>query len=170
MLNRTLYGKINSQMKTATRFIPLCMVFVLLVTNMYAQDLNDEMKKRLRQSLITPEKQPEHQPLQHAPQILPEQDREVLKVSPFTRLPTKGDRIQLLYPPEKYKIHINTNVTNAPPINQRPAGSVRYEFVGKNMQMISTAGTTPSSGIGIDFGPIRKRHRKKDNILKMLEK
>lgn len=147
-------------MRNASCFMLMCILFGLIVTETDAQDLNGEMKKRLRQSLIAPEKQPGQQQYQQSPQILPGQDREALKVSPLTKLPTKGDRIQLLNPPEKYKVNIDLNVTNAPPINQRPAGSVRYEFVGKNMQMISTAGerVTPS---GLDFDPIRNRNRKK---------
>ncbi|WP_298646785.1 hypothetical protein [uncultured Proteiniphilum sp.] len=156
-------------MKTTSYFIPLCVIFGLIVIESNAQDLNDEMKKRLRQSLITPEKQSGYQPLQHAPQILPGQDREVLKVSPTTRLPTKSDQIQVLHPPEKYKIHIETRVTNSIPINQRPAGSVKYEFVGKNMMIIPTAGqrVVPS---GHDFDPIRtrnrQRHERTDRLVK----
>lgn len=156
-------------MKNTSCFIPLCILFGLIVTEIAAQDLNDEMKKRLRQSLITPENQPEQQPLQHNPQFQHEQSNDILKVSPFTKLPTKGDRIQLLNPPENYKIEINTTVTNSTPIGVRPRGSVRYEFVGKNMQMIPTAGTRPPSAT-FDNGPIRKRHKRKANILKALEK
>ena len=101
--NCPLSGNNNEQMKNASCLIPLCILFGLIVTELHAQDLNDEMKKRLRQSLITPEKQSGQQQYQHSPQILPEQDREILKVSPTTRLPTRGDKIQLLNPPEKYK-------------------------------------------------------------------
>lgn len=147
----------------------MCIVFGLIVTELNAQDLNDEMKKRLRKSIMAPEKQPGRQPLQRASRLLPEQDNDILKVSPFTKLPTKGDRIQILHPLEEYQIHINTTVTNSTPINQLPPGSVRYEFVGKNMQIISTAGkmVVPS---GYGGGPIRKRHKKNANILKALQK
>lgn len=166
---RPLSGNNNEQMKNASCLIPLCILFGLIVTELHAQDLNDEMKKRLRQSLITPEKQSGEQQYQHSPQILPEQDKEILKVSPTTRLPTRGDKIQLLNPPEKYKTHINTTVTNAPPINQRPAGSVRYEFVGKNMQIIPTGGQIVKPS-GRDFDPIRtrnrKRHERTDRLVK----
>lgn len=150
--------------------ISFCVFFGLFITELKAQDFNDEMKKRLRQSIIMPEKLPEHQPLQRTPQLLPEQDNNnVLKVSPFTKLPTRGDRIKILHPPDEYKIHISTTVTNSAPINQLPRGSVRYEFVGKNMQIISTAGNMviPSGNGG---GPIRKKHKKSANILKALEK
>lgn len=147
-------------MKNTSCFIPLCILFGLIVMETDAQDLNDEMKKRLRQSLIAPEKQTGEQQYQRSPQILPGEDKEVLKVSPFTKLPTRGDRIQVLNPPEKYEIHISTTVTNAPPINQRPTGSVKYEFNGKNMQITPTGGelVVPS---GLDFDPIRNRERRR---------
>ena len=148
--------------------ISFCVFFGLSITELNAQDFNDEMKKRLRQSIIMPEKLPERQPLQHTPQLLSKEDNNVLKVSPFTKLPTRGDRIKILHPPEEYKINISMTVTNSTPINQLPRGSVRYEFVGKNMQIISTAGNmVVPSGNG---GPIRKRHKKNANILKALEK
>lgn len=155
-------------MRSASCVIFLCVLFGLIATEADAQDMNDEMKKRLRQSLIAPEKQSGQQQYQQSPQILPGEEKEVLKVSPFTKLPTKGDRIQLLNPPEKYEIHINTTITNAAPIDERLPGSVRYEFVGKNMQMISTAGTRPSASF--DRGPIKKKHKKNANILKPLQK
>lgn len=147
----------------------LCLLFGVFLTETQAQDFNEEMKKRLRESLIEPEQQPHQQPLQQKPKILQEQNTEVLKVSPFTKLPTKYDRIKLLHPPEDLEIHLNLFPKNAPPIDVRPRGSVRYEFVGKNMQMISTAGTRPSRA-SFDTGPIRKRHKKRANILKPLQK
>ncbi|MDD2298275.1 MAG: hypothetical protein PHU69_01415 [Fermentimonas sp.] len=62
-----------------------------------------------------------------------------------------------------YEMHLNFN--SKTPINQLPSGSVRYEFVGGNMMMISTAGqrVTPS---GYGRGSIRKRHKRNTNILK----
>ncbi len=155
--------------KNASCLIPLCVMFGLIVTELNAQDFNDGMKKRLRQSIIAPEQQSQNQPLPQTPKLLHEQKNDILKVSPFTKLPTKGDRIQILHPPEEYQIHICTTVTNSPPIDQRPTGSVRYEFVGKNMQIISTAGTRPGPA-AFDTGPIRKRHKKNANILKPLQK
>lgn len=156
-------------MKNIPCWISLCILLGLVTTDLYAQDFNDEMKKRLRQSIIAPEKQPGQQQYQHSPQILPGEDNEILKISPFTKLPTKGDRIKVLRPIEDFEIHINLSPTNAPPIDERPRGAVRYEFVGKNMQIISTAGTRPPRS-SFDSGPIRKRHKKRANILKPLQK
>ncbi len=155
-------------MRNTSCLIIVCIIFGLIAVEVNAQDLRDEMKRRIRQSINTPEKQPGLQSLPLNYRTKPAQD-EILKVSPFTRLPTRGDRIQILHSPEEYEIHICMTVTNSTPINQLPPGSVRYEFVGKNMQMISTAGkmVVPS---GHDRGPIRKRHRKKANILKALQK
>lgn len=147
-------------MKKASCLIPLCVVFGLITSELNAQALNDEMKKRLRQSIIAPENQPGNKPFQHSPQILPGQDREVLKVSPTTTLPSKSNQIQVLNPPEKYKVHINTNVTNAPPINQRPAGSVKYDSDGKHMQIVPNGGEIVKPS-GLDFDPIRNRNRRK---------
>jgi hypothetical protein len=152
------------------RFIPLCILFGLIAAESHAQDLNGEMKKRLRQSLTVPEKLPDPPPLKHAPIVQPFQNNEVLKVSPFTKLPTKGDRIRILHPPQEFETHINLAPTNAPPIDERPRGSVRYEIIGGHMQMISTAGTRPGGGLTFDAGPIKKRHKKKENILKALQK
>ncbi|WP_294080925.1 hypothetical protein [Proteiniphilum sp. UBA5384] len=147
-------------MKRTSCLIPLCIVFGVIALKLNAQDLNDEMKKRLRQSLIPPENLSVNPQFQYTPQILPNQDNEVLKVSPTTKLPTKLDRIRILNPPEKYKIYINTTVTNAPPINQLPAGSVRYEYVGKHLEAIPTGGQLVKPS-GHDFDPIRNRNRKK---------
>jgi hypothetical protein len=158
-------------MKNISGFIPFCILFGLIAAELQAQDLNDEMKKRLRQSLTAPEKQPDRPPLKQAPIVQPFQNNEVLKVSPFTKLPTKGDRIRILHPPEESGIHINLSPTNSRPIDMRPPGSVRYEIIGGHMQIISTAGTRPGGGsITFDTGPIKKRHKKKDNILKAFQK
>ncbi len=143
------------------------LLFVSCASVMNAQDIKDVLREQIRQSITTPDMSPmQHQPYQMEQQ---RQQGDILKVSPFTKLPTRGDRIKVLHPPEEYKIHINTNVTNSTPIDQLPPGSVRYEFVGKNMQMIPTAGTRPYPA-GIDRGPIRKRHKKSANILKAFQK
>lgn len=91
----------------------VCIVTATFVSELQAQEFNDEMKKKLRQSLIVPEQNPLEYKNPQTPQIHPLQNPEVLKVSPTTKLPTKFDRIQILHPPEKYEIHLNLNVTNA---------------------------------------------------------
>lgn len=164
----------NGVMNKASYFISLLIiVFGFITTKLNGQSLNDEMKKSLRQSLIIPENKTNQQPFQHSPQIRPNQHQETLKVSPTTKLPSKGDQIQVLHPIEEQSMHINTTVTNSTPINVRPRGSVKFENNGKNMQVISTAGekVTPS---GRDFDPIRtrnrKRHAKTDRLVKAYNK
>ncbi|MDO5523142.1 MAG: hypothetical protein Q4G48_03750 [Bacteroidia bacterium] len=71
------------------------------------------MKKKLRQSLIVPDqKQMQQELLRQSIKIRPQQNDEVLKISPTTKLPTKYDRIQVLHPAEEYEIHLNLNPTN----------------------------------------------------------
>ncbi len=92
----------------------MCFSSTLFVSKLKAQEFNDEMKKKLRQSLLVPEMKPQqHQPEQLSIQISPIQNQEVLKVSPTTKLPTKFDRIVTLNPlPPEAKISIELNVTN----------------------------------------------------------
>ena len=135
----------------------------MIATELNAQDLNDEMKKRLRETIISPQNPSDLNTLNHNPQI----DKDILKVSPFTRLPTKIDRIILIEPINKYQMHLNLN--SSTPINQLPPGSVRYEFIGGKMMMISTAGQRVNPS-GFGRGPIRKKHTRNTNILRAMEK
>ena len=64
---------------------------------------------------------------------------------------------------------MNLNLDTKTPINQLPAGSVRYEFVGGTMMMIATAGQRVSPS-GYGRGPIRKKHKRNTNILNAMEK
>lgn len=155
-------------MRNVYMTIPLCIIFYIIANELNAQDIKDEMKRRFRQEIIELNNKPEHIPIiqRHTSKLFSNQNDKVIKVSPYTKLPTKGDRIILLHHPEDNEIHINLTVTNAPPINERPAGSISFQSMGGKMQIISTSGKsiTPS-GIG---APIRKRHKKSSNILKML--
>ncbi len=91
----------------------LCMMLGLIASEANAQDFNDEMKKKLRESIIMPEKSPVISPEIYDPRLFSEQP-EVLKVSPFTKLPTKFDRLNLQVPPyQEVQINLNTKV----PIN-----------------------------------------------------
>lgn len=64
-------------------------------------------------------------------------------------------------------MHLNLN--SSTPINQLPPGSVRYEFIGGKMMMISTAGQRVNPS-GFGRGPIRKKHKRNTNILRAMEK
>ena len=54
------------QIKPYTMII-LSILYGLIAIESNAQDLNDEMKKRLRQTLISPEIQPSHNMPNHSP-------------------------------------------------------------------------------------------------------
>ena len=140
-----------------------------------AQDMNDEFKKKLRQSLLSPEmnhSQHIYQPSQRNFQQSPD----ILTVSPTTKLPTRLDRFRIVPKLEDKLIRINLNVTNSTPINMRPSGSVRFEFDGERMNARSNAGemVTPS---GLDLDPVRafqgykaaKRQEKVNKIIKAYE-
>lgn len=91
----------------------MCIIAATAASKLNAQEFNDEMKKKLRQSLTVPEQKPiQYQPKRANIQVLPQDNQEVLKVSPATKLPTKYDKIQVLHPPEEYEVHLNLNVTN----------------------------------------------------------
>lgn len=123
------------------------------------------LKEQLRKSLVTPETPMQHQ--QH--QI--EQQRhhgEVLKVSPFTKLPTKFDRIITKATEEGIKINIlnipnkmNIIPTNSPPINMRMVGSTEV-LIGqpKNVPIIKGLHPAPKMLVfpsGMSFDPTHAR-------------
>lgn len=83
------------------------------------------MKKKLRESLIMPEQKPLHHEPQKSIQLRPNQNKEVLKVSPTTKLPTKFDRIQVLYEYKDYKVELNLSYTNTSN-NQLERGKIDY--------------------------------------------
>ena len=118
-----------------------------------AQDMNNEFKKKLRESLISPEMQHSQQRLYPGQREF-EQKQEVLTVSPTTKLPTRLDRFRIVRRLEDKEIRIDLNVTNSTPLNMRPIGSVEFEFDGRRMNARSNAGemVRPS---GIDLDPVR---------------
>lgn len=148
-----------------------CLVFSFLFIScsfvVNAQDMKEAFRERIREmNVSTNMLQSQQQPSQMEQNT---KNDEVLKVSPTTKLPTKGDRLKMLNPPSKYKVNMSATVTNAPPVNRYPVGTVKYVFDGRRMRMESVAGTTPR-GATFDAGPIRKRHKKNENVLKLLEK
>lgn len=160
------------------------MAIAALPSNLNAQEFNDEMKRNLRQSLLVPE-QKRQQQLRPSLEIAPRYDKERLKISPTTKLPTKFDRIQLLHPPEKYKIYINPTVTN-PGRYQSDKAAIdcstgKYHAVpdaGSISQWIQYTGgnyaTGSSSGKGFDADPIRavqnRKARKRKEAVRKIKK
>lgn len=166
--------------------IPSVFMFSLLLiciaTEASAQETNDEMKRKLRESLIVPELNPSKQKI--APirlQPLQKQD-EILKVSPTTKLPTKFDRIETLHAPEVYKIRLDLTVTN----KRDSLVLEKIDYSSGKLHPIpdprSTAHFTQYTGMGGsgivivvgDFDPVRavqrhkarKRQEKVNRILK----
>ena len=152
-----------------------CLMFVFLVASLSsilnAQETNDELKEQMRESFIIPEIPHLQQLHQHnlVQLDLNSKSLEVLKVSPFTWLPTKYDRIRIPPKQEVLKVHMHVIPTCAPPINMRPAGSVVYVHDAGKIYIFSNAGqlVVPS---GYGTGPIPKRHKRKENLLNSLNK
>ena len=153
-----------------------CLLLVFLVTSLTsllnAQETNDELKKRMRESLIIPDMQPLQQLQQHHPvQLdLDMKPNEVLKVSPATRLPSKYNRIRIPPKPEELKIRMHVIPTNSPPINMRPPGSVAYVHDAGKVYIRSNAGqlVVPS---GNDLDPVRAyKHRRTAKQRKRLQR
>ncbi len=143
--------------------LPLLIFFIITLPSVLnAQEMNDELKKRMRESLLAPDMpslkdQQQHNPLQLD---LERNPNEVLKVSPFTRLPTKYDRIRISPKTEELKVQMHIIPSNAPPINTRPTGSTEYVHEFGKMSVRSNAGelVVPS---GNDFDLIRARKARK---------
>ena len=163
---------VNQRHILHTLFLSLLLFSTASVT--HAQEIDKELKKKMKESLFNSEMQRSKQ--QYPDQINLHRHQEVLKVSPTTKLPTKLDRFINMKSFKENEVNINLNVTNAIPINMRPPGSVKYEFDGKQMHIRSNAGemVRPS---GNDFDPVRAIHRRKarkrqakiDKIIKAYE-
>ena len=132
-------------------------LFISMSSITKAQDMNNEFKKKLRESLISPEMQQSQQRLYPGQREF-EQRQEVLTVSPTTKLPTRFDRFRIARRLEDKEIRIDLNVTNSTPLNMRPIGSVKFEFDGRRMNARSNAGemVRPS---GMDLDPVRAFQR-----------
>ncbi len=103
----------------------MCTAIATTLSKSYAQEFNDELKKKLRQSLDVPDRQPPHR--HQAINITPKENQEVLKVSPTTKLPTKFDRIELLEPiPPEQRVHIELEVTNIDTKSQLARSAINY--------------------------------------------
>lgn len=138
------------------RFLLLIFLVTSLTPLLYAQETNDELKKRMRESLMPPDMPPLQQLQQQHPLEL-EWDmkpNEVLRVSPTTRLPSKYDGIRIPPKQEELKIRMHVIPTNSPPINMRPPGSTEYVNDAGKIYLRSNAGqlVVPS---GNDLDPVR---------------
>lgn len=142
----------NIHLHRITYIFLLSGIFMSMASITKAQDMNDEFKKKLRQSLVKPnmkQSQQMHQPNQTKFR----QNDEVLKVSPTTKLPTRLNRFIDISQLEVKEIDIDLRVTNAKTIHK----------------------IIPAQTKGSDFDPVRaiqrhkarKRQDKVDKILKV---
>ena len=142
----------NTHLHRISYIFLLSSIFLSMASITKAQDMNDEFKKKLRQSLVKPnmkQSQQMHQPNQTKFR----QNDEVLKVSPTTKLPTRLNRFIYISQLEVKEIDIDLRVTNAKTIHK----------------------IIPAQTKGSDFDPVRaiqrhkarKRQDKVDKILKV---
>ena len=149
---------------TLTRLSAIALL-LLLADCALAQDIKDEFKERLRSTLLQDNYSLQKEELQKQLRTNIEQS-EVLKVSPRTELPRKGDaiKIHIAKPPE---IRINFEYSNSAPVNMRPIGSVQYVQNGRGLSMQSSGGVlvVPS---GRDFGGPRRRSKKRERTVRRI--
>lgn len=158
-------------MHRITHIFILSVLFLLMASVTEAQEMKDEFKRQLRESLLNSEMESSQQMHQPRERRFHQRD-EILRVSPTTKLPTRLDRILKIGKMKEEEIQIDLNVAKRQPMNIRPRGSVKYEFDGKQMHIRSNAGevVTPS---GQDLDPVRaiqrhkarKRQQKVDKIM-----
>lgn len=95
--------------------------FISLASITNAQEINDELKKQLKQSLLNPKMNQSEQMLQPF-KLETQKEQEVLRVSPTTRLPTRLDRFVNINSIGVEKVNLNLERTNSAPITTRPSG------------------------------------------------
>ncbi len=158
---------INYKLKQVRHLVFTTLFLYSFVSALNAQSLNDEFKLKLRESLINPEK-PASQQQQLSTFTIQDQmqKEEVLKVSPYTKLPTKADGFNTQPMPEM-KIHLYLQGTNSIPFNVRPTGSMRYVQNGKGLTLESDAGKAINPS-GRSFFPPRTRSPERTRKVKQI--
>ena len=156
-------------MDTQNSISVLLLIVILAITTKqsYAQQTNDEFKLKLKQSLKTDDinLKPE---LKYQQIEIEKSHKEVLKVSPTTKLPTKFDRIQVLYPPDKYEINLDLSGINLKKnlaTNQIDYSTGKYNAVPdarsiSQWTQYSGQGAGASVNVG-DLDPVRAVNRYK---------
>lgn len=108
-------------------FILFVAFFSVLTTDLQAQHTNDDFKRNLRKSLQPPEKLEIKSELKYQPYKIEQNNSEVLKVSPTTKLPTQFDRVELEEPiPPIEKLQIDLTVTNVDNTSQPGRAAIDY--------------------------------------------
>ena len=155
----------NHKLKQVRHFVFTTLFLSSFVSVLEAQSLNDEFKLKLKESLVNPEKPVSQQ--QHAPTLSIQdqmQNDKVLKVSPYTKLPTKGDKL-IIVPIQEVKI--NLNLKSSTPVNMKPRGSMSYVQNGKGLSMESNAGKMIKPS-GFSISPPRGRSEKRARTVRRI--
>lgn len=96
-------------------------LFISIASTSKAQEINDELKKQLKQSLLKPKMNQSEQMLQSF-KLETQKEQEVLRVSPTTQLPTRLDRFVDINSFAVDKANLNLERTNSAPITTRSSG------------------------------------------------
>ena len=99
----------------------LSALFITLASITNAQEINDELKKQLKQSLLNPKMNASKQMFQPF-KLKTQKKQEVLRVSPTTQLPTRLDRFVDINSFAVEKVNLNIARTNSAPITTRSSG------------------------------------------------
>lgn len=148
----------------------LSLFFTALAPVMNAQEIMDNFKEKLKKSLMVPDTRSSREMRQSQPRKLFLKEfgrKEVLKVSPYTKLPTKYDRITIPPKQEEMQIYMYIIPSNAPPINMLPVGSVEYVMEGNQRYIRSTAGkfVVPSEdSFDPTYGRAERRRKRTDRL------
>lgn len=174
----------NYQLSISFLFIVL---FVSVVSELQAQDFNEELRRQLREEMVRPNIQPQHQQLPSQMRPHRQEQPEVLRVSPTTRLPTRFDRIQTLRTPEELVPTINFDAlrevrsqvdesvvdystgTFNPPLDPRSIAQFAQGGIGAD-RILGGSGVVID---GLDFDPVRaiqaRQHRRRQARLDALQ-
>ncbi len=113
----------NVKLHRITYIFLLSVLFISLPNTSNAQELKDELKKQLKQSLLDSDMKHYSQKMYQPNKIKFQNEQEVLKVSPTTKLPTRLDRFPIINSLKDNDLNINLRVTNAESYHTRPAQS-----------------------------------------------
>lgn len=126
----------NLNIHCFTYIFILSVLFISLPNTSNEQELNDELKKQLKQSLL--DSNMKHTQQMYQPyKVKFQNNQEALKISPTTKLHTRLNRFRIINNLKDHHIKINLNATNALPMNVRSRGSMKYQFDGGKMNIRS---------------------------------
>lgn len=111
----------NVKTSRITYIFCLFSLFISIASTSKAQEVNDELKKQLKQSALNPKMNQSKQMFQPF-KLETQKEQEVLRVSPTTQLPTRLDQFVDINSFAVEKANLNLQRTNSAPITTRPSG------------------------------------------------